>query len=1160
MRQFIAGRLALVLLGAVCVLCFAPQALEAQGATAALTGTVSDASHAVVPNATVTLKSELSGDTRRTVSNGTGFFTISAIQPGTYTVIIEAQGFQKWESKGISMEAGDHKNLSNIALVVGNVTTTVEVSAVGELTPIDSGEKSQVITEKQLQNVAVLGSNAAEFIKILPGMAITAGATNAASFTGEIHGTGSGPIGSFSANGQRTAALDITSDGAHIIDPGCNCGQAVDTNVDMTQELKVQTSNFGADVAKGPITISAVGKSGGNSYHGQAYGYFRNYTLNANDAYNKLQSPALDRAQTKYIYPGFNIGGPVMFPHFNKNRDKLFFFAAYEYYFQTVDNGSYAAFVPTAAMRKGDFSGASSLPGSVVYGDTGTPNFPGGIVPTSAIDPIGQKLINLYPQPNANPALNGGYNYVSTSTKPQNADQFRVRVDWAISQSTKLYVSYNRQRDQAYFTDTLWWRPTPTVPYPTRLSSANNSDSVSVNLTKVFTPTLTNEFVYTYTKLDLQNGFENPSAIDPKALGASYSHLFSGNNTIPEIPSMTGWGSGIANMIQPSGFQLTGNLYATKWLPTYQDNLSKVWRTHTMKFGFYGESTTNNQPSNANANGELIFSTWGGNSTGNAYADILTGKMAQYTESNKDVLYIMRYRPLEFYATDSWKVSKRLTLEFGLRVSHFGPWVDTTGVGFAVFDPSKYNANAASTDVTGVLWHAKNSATPASGSPSRALFYNPRFGFAYDLFGTGKTVLRGGYGIYHFHDEQNVQAGALSIPQGSYSNTSSNQTFASIAAQSTGFVRPGGLTVLDPNDDQEPRTQSYSFTVAQRLPWKSLLEVAYVGNKSDYLSNWNNTIGNINDVAYGTEFKIPGFFTTNGTSPATGSTDALRPYNLYQSIKQIEHVAYSNYNSMQVSWNKQSGHINFMANYTFSKALGIRGEGGGPGGLDPLNIANDYGVLPNDRSQIFNIAYIIDIPRWKTANKLASGAVNGWKLSGITQFQSGANIQAAISGTFNVSGYIPVGTKLPDGTVVTATGVGITSNLINGSPDYPVLPVLTCDPSKNLAPHQYVNGNCFAVPTPGHNGSYIMPYMHGPAFYTNDLSLFKDFKFTERQTLQFRVTGYNFLNHPLTSFIPGDNNFNLTFDQSGKQTNATFGQATSEKGYRILQFALKYVF
>ncbi len=425
-RHLFTGKVVLFLLGIVCVLGFVSQRLEAQGGTATLTGTVADSSKAVIPNATVVLKSELSGDTRRTLSNAEGYFTISAIQAGTYTVIIEAPGFEKWEEKGIVMNSGDKRNMSDIALTVGNVSQTVEVTGVAqEITPVDSGEKSAVIGQKQLQNIAILGSNAAEFIKILPGMAMTGGAQNQASFTGEVHGTGSGPIGSFSANGQRTGAIDITSDGAHIIDPGCNCGQAVDMNVDMTQELKVMTSNFGADSQKGPVVVSAIGKSGGNAFHGMAYLYARDNVMNANNALNNAQGlnsslqPIAPRPLTKYFYPGFNIGGPVLIPgtNFNHNRDKLFFFAAYEYYGQTVDNGLYQAYVPTAAMRNGNFS---SLDPNSGYATSGTPNFPGGIVPGSAIDPIGQKLINLYPLPNANPATNGGYNFVQTSTKPQN--------------------------------------------------------------------------------------------------------------------------------------------------------------------------------------------------------------------------------------------------------------------------------------------------------------------------------------------------------------------------------------------------------------------------------------------------------------------------------------------------------------------------------------------------------------------------------------------------------------------------------------------------------------------------------------------------------------------------------------------------------------------
>ena len=244
------------------------ETIYAQSTTGTLTGTVADASGAVVPGANVVLKNEGSGDIRRTVSNGEGYFTFSAVPPATYTITVDAKGFQNWQQAGVTMNAGDKRNISDIALIVGTSAETVEVSAAAaEITTVDSGEKSAVITTKALQNVAVVGRNAAEFIKIMPGMAITSSTENRASFTGEAHGTGSGPIGSFSANGQRTGALDITSDGAHIIDPGCNCGQAVDVNVDMTQEMKVMTSNFGADAAKGPILISAVGKSGTSAFH-----------------------------------------------------------------------------------------------------------------------------------------------------------------------------------------------------------------------------------------------------------------------------------------------------------------------------------------------------------------------------------------------------------------------------------------------------------------------------------------------------------------------------------------------------------------------------------------------------------------------------------------------------------------------------------------------------------------------------------------------------------------------------------------------------------------------------------------------------------------------------------------------------------------------------
>ncbi len=1126
--------------------------------TATLTGTVADASGAVIRGANVELKSEASGDVRRTISNAEGFFTITAVPPGKYTAVIDAKGFQKWQQTGLSFDPGDKRNLSDIALTVGSATETVTVAgSADEVTPVDSGEKASVIGQKQLQNVSIVGRNAAEFIKILPGFAITGGLSNTA-FSGETQGTNSGPIGSFSANGQRTGALDMTVDGAHVIDPGCNCGQAVNANADMTQEMKVMTSNFGAENQKGPIVISSIGKAGGKDFHGEAYLYARHNSLNANDWQNNKAGQA--KPLTSYYYPGGNIGGPVLLPftNFNKNRDKLFFFVGYELYKQQIDNGFYRSFVPTNEMRAGNFSQSylDAYRGSsyIGYAIQDAPKFPGGIVPASAIDPRGLALMNLYPQPNADPKTNGGFNYLTTSTKQQDSYQLHPRIDWSISDNTKLYVSYNRQRDTAHYTDTLWWRPDPTVPYPSAIDSLNESDSVSVNLTHVFNPTLTNEFVGTYTYLNLPNSFHDPKKVDPAALGINYQTIF--KSGIKELPSITGWGDGIANIIQPSGYQLTGSLYAKKTLPTLADNLSKVWGTHILKVGAYFELTNNDQPSSNNANGQIAFANWGGNSTGNAYADMLTGHIAQYSETNKDVFNKMQYRSAEFYIQDSWKATRRLTLDFGTRFDHLGPWIDLDNKGLAIFDPTKYSNDPADVNkLTGVLWHAIDKSVSVAGSKGRLFYFSPRGGFAYDIFGSGKTVVRGGYGLYRFHDEQNVQASALNIGHGSYSySPPGSVTFDQIAAIQASFVAPGGINVVQRNDTQQPRTQSYSFTISQKAPLASLFEVSYVGNKSDYLSNWNNNFGQLNDIGYGALFS-GGFFANGNYDP---DPSKLRKYQNYQTIKEIQHQMYSNYNSLQASWNKQSGHVNYLLNYTFSKALGIRGEGGAPTG-DPLTLKNNYGVLPNDRTHIVNFAYVINVPDAAHNNVFAKAVVNGWQISGISQFQSGSNLQGVSSSNFSLGGTLPAGSVLPDGTVTTKD-VGISPKLINGTPDISVQPVLTCDPRNGLATNQFINPNCFALPTPGHNGAFIMPYLKGPAYFNNDLSAFKNFNFSENKKLQLRFSAYNFLNHPLASYIGGDPNLNLSFDSSGKVSNKRFGYADYKIGHRIIQLAIKFYF
>jgi len=1153
---------------------------RAQVTTAALSGTVTDASGAVVPKANVTLTDEANGSVRRTTSNGEGYFSFAAVPPGSYAVKIEMEGFKAWEGKGIALNAADKRAITGIKLEPGATKEVVVVEAsAAQITPIDSGEKSNLITEKVLQNVAIVGQNAAEFVKIMPGMAFTGGTINQTSYAAQDERTGNGPVGNFAPNGLRVAALDITSDGAHIIDPGCNCGQAMNTNADMTSEVKVMTSNFGADSSKGPVVINTIGKSGGQQYHGEVYLYSRYHSLDADDWINKAQGVnaqgvrVAPKPETKYFYPGGNIGGPIPLGRFNKDHNKLFFFFGTEYYKQDVNNGLYQAAVPTQAMRNGDFSDSayiSQLNGFAITGKPGGSKFTNGVINNpNLIDPNGQRLMNVYPLPNVDPSANGGFNYVNASTRYSNMLQFRGRVDYNITDSTKLYVSYNRQTDSAQESlDTLWtgngqsWA-SPTTPYPSPIIEKSTSDVITANLTKVFSPTLTNELVFSYTYLNLPNSFDDPSKVQRGGLGLDYGMLFDhGNsNTKLIIPQMTGWGDGISNILN-AGFELNNTVYAKKTLPSIADNVTKVWGTHTTKFGFYWERTYNEQPGNDIVNGYFEYAPWASNSTGNAYADMLIGQSATYREKNFNVVPGFRYMSYDFYGQDSWKISRRLTLEYGLRVSHLGPWADTTGFGFAAWYPNLYASGQGGTangiTFPGIEWHKSNSSVPLSGSDSRSFYYNPRAGFAWDLFGTGNTVLRGGYGMYHYHDEQNVQNGAYGITQGSFTSQFNNLTLNEIAGHANDpLQQPSSVTALDPHDDQQPRTQSYSLTVAQRVPWKSVLEIAYVGNKASYLSNYNNNFSQINDIP------MDGLFEQNGwhNNYSDAQVKAARPLTAYGTLKIINHQMYSNYNSMQVSWNKQAGAFTFMTNYTYSKALGIRGENGAATG-DPTVLGNNYGTLPNNRTHIFNIAYVYQTPKLHSSNAFLNGLANNWQVSGIAQYQSGADIQAAINANLNYSAFIApgtvfMGTPIPDGTQASA------SNVL-GSPDITLMPKVTCDPRSGLKAHQYINEKCFsAFATPGQQGTYIFPTITGPGFFNTDISVFKNFTFgtSETKKLQFRFSGYNFLNHPLYTFVASDAALKLTFDKNGNflpTNDKEFGVATNKIGHRILQMSVKF--
>lgn len=1235
------------------LLLFLASSAWSQGIFATLTGVVTDPSQSVVPNAKVTLTDAGSGSQRQTTANADGYYTFASVPVGTYNLTVEAAGFQTYKATSIALGGSEKRNL-NVSLVVGSANESIEVSAATTpLVTTDSAEKSYTLNEQQLQNLTQVSSNAAEYIKIMPGFAVQNGSSNKANYSGEVIGiNANGDAGSQSPlnnassyNGLPGNSLDITMDGAHVADPGCDCDTPVNPNSDFLQEFRVLASNFSAENQKGPILITSVTKSGGQKLHGSGFFSARNYALNANDwlnNFNKSPKPA-----NKYYYPGGTIGGSVP-----KTHDKLFFFAGLEYFHQVLDTGLLRSTVPTANMLSGNFS-TSELQkiGDATHGyQTGGGSTPVGTncsnpqapsnpylpclnqaaltafqnngwasptgsgptwdgswnvnIPTSAMNPNMLALMKLYPAPNADPNATGGYNYVKSAIFNQNNTQFVTREDYNISDNTKLFVRYNYQKETQLFPVGLWWRQSDQVPYPSPIEGRNRSYSLSGSLTHVFSPSMTNETVVAYTLVKFPNVFASTKAVDRTNVGYGVQGLF--KNGVAQIPSFGGTGgNGEAALIfNPGGFEAGGasqGLYANKYMPSVSDTLTKVISTHTVKAGFFWEWIRNVQPANNNTNGYLQFVSGSDPlyTTGDSYADEVLGIASNYNEATKNRLNDIAYNTIDFFAQDDWKLTKRFTLNFGLRFSHLQPWYDRVGAGFAIFDLNAYNAGGGASctgapTFCGYLWHAKNSSVPLTGYPARALYYQPRLGGAYDLRGDGKTILRGGWGRYYFHTGQftsglDASAGVQTTGfsnQIALSNTTSqpilvdplpaaltSQAPWSGAAGNAGLdtvnfsANPSGPSAVDGKDDKMGYTDNWNFTISRQLPWSSLFEVAYVGNRSRDLSSGGNggSLGaggggfatyNINLIPVGAMLSS----NNGGADPNSLNTANFYPIQGYSDLNVTTNNGFANYHALQAGWTRTRGRYTTAINYTFSKAQGVVNDGSGRA-ADIFDINKSIGVLPNSRKHLFNFVYSVDLPTAKRINKYAGGFVNGWQVSGIVQYQSGPNLSAYQNQNFGMSF---VGTAANNGiAVVPGTNFALNNKSLLGTTEIQLNPIVTCNPTSGLKAHQYINGNCFAAPSQvGQNGPFVLPAIYGPAYFNWDMALFKNFNITESQKLQFRFNFYNWMNHPLWSF--NGNNLGLTFQQDNTgaftQNNSTFGYTTQKQGHRIVEMAVKYYF
>lgn len=1184
---------------------------RAQVITGSISGQVVDPSGAVIPQATVTLLNQGTHDTRQTKSNETGFFTFAGVNPGTYTVSVDANGFKGFKKTDLALTAGDNIKVSGIVLTVGSSAESVEVSAEQEpLVNTENGERSVVISEEDIQRLSTESRNASELLKILPGVTSVASGTNSglgfdfsnAGSTGSAVGNGLSPNGAPYRGG--TAYI---MDGANIIDPGCNCWSLAVINPDMAQEVKIQTSNFGADSADGPVIFSAVSKSGGDQYHGEGYMYARHAILNSNDWLSNFYGSK--RPDDHYYYPGGNIGGPVRLPFtdFNKNNKLLFWFG-YEAFRQNLGGGTVLqSTIPTAGMMAGDFTmngqGNSAVCGNFTSSATDwCNNLAGGFAPDGTpitggnisryLDPGAKALAKLWPTSNADPTTHGGYNYYQLVAATHNGQVWRARVDYNMNENNKFFVAFQQGTDTASTAAHMWWTPTDAVPYPGgNIVNPTTSRVLTFNMLNILNPTLTNEFVFAWGYANSPDKPSNLKASYASTIGYGYGTVFNKSLVAPSISAASVGGNtvmGLPDTSQPDVWTAGGGQYPTKKAtPSFSDNVTKVWKQHTFKAGLFTELVNNYQGNFVDYNGTYSFSNAiqadpNGTviGTGNPTANFLMGIASGFQQTNSEPLTNMAYRTTSGFLMDDWKVAPRFTANLGFRMDHIGRWYDRSGVGMAVWLPQLYASDVADNSAwpyPGVRWHGIDPGIPNSGSPSNIASTSPRLGLAYDIFGTGKTVLRGGWGMYRWNDQYNDYGGPLSTAQEMstyYSQSNQNVTFAQIGALGASGRASGSLGgvsgLADPTDYKVPTTTAYNATISQQAPWRTVLEVAYVGNNTSNLLMGGQSNGSGVAAGFVNQNKVPlgGVFhpdpVTGAAAPADPdnlSSYTLKDYYPYykgygsNNINMDTHVGYANYNSVQIAWSRPVGNLTFNFNYTYQKALGVIGNT-----VDAFTVHGNYGVLNIDRPQVFNSSYAYTLGKpYRGDSRLLSGAANGWTISGTTTFQSGGNLQALTTQN--------LGMNIKD----TANGETLTSLTWFGTNTQEILPTELCNPKSGLGSNQRMRASCFGVPAIGSQGLRQFPYLNGPSYNNTDLTIYKPFHITEKQTVEFRAAAFNAFNHPLRefngsqyttlSFATADKaNFTNTSASNLSASTPNWGTMYYKSGRRIAELSVKYNF
>ncbi|MBI1762278.1 MAG: carboxypeptidase regulatory-like domain-containing protein [Acidobacteria bacterium] len=1140
--------------------------------SASLRGTVTDPTGAVVAQAKVLLRDEQTQQERTATTNEDGLFSFTALTPGVFTVKVEGVGFKVYSLSKFLLSPSETRGLS-IKLEIGAATESVTVTGEAAQIQTETGEKAYTITASQIENLSLISRSSLELLRILPG--VVGPDAETLDFTGFQQG-GNANNG-FSVNGQRGQNINISIDGSITKDVGANNGTIVTPNNDMVKEVRVQTSNYAAEFGTSTLQVTAVTKSGGKQFHGSLYEYARHYSLNANDRARNYS--ALARPQSSQFYTGGNLGGPIKLPATvggDKVKDRLFFFYGFEYQRQRNPQDIVFGVVPTLKQRQGDFS--EFLPCANIGNPAGCTstyllqnrtltvprNAPTGftvgqslvannfnLAPFKDASNLGPTMLStLFPAPNYTDPT-GRFNYVTGETLPLDRTDQKLRVDYKVSERTNLYVRLARETEGEEFSYGVWGRSAYVPGYSNTLGD-HIGRSAAANLVTVFDPTLTMEVVFSASKLKLSHEFKDVEKVSPQALGLSNLKLPFGNlgKTFPTL-QVTGLSQGLTGGGYVGNFQGETPQFAFNSSYSVNGNVTKINGSHVYKFGSLLEQVNKKQNLGNQYNGRIVL---GGvtNGTGNSFGNLYIGRPVSVQQSNTPPVGEFRAWNFDVYAQDAWKMKPWFTFEYGLRVVNVPNNKERNGLE-TFFDVTKYQRNAGAF-INGDFNKPNGIQLVSRGEAKAGIVDDPaprlapRLSFAWDVSKKGNFVVRGGYGLFYNRAAGNFQYSPALQNAPNYINPTVRFDSAATAfkdgVQNLTLDRltqvdlarvPLSITPvsLNPEGNDVTRTASSSLSIARRLGKGNVLEVGYVGNQVRHLPQ----VRNINFVPIGALLK--GTLTaTNGqvldlssaVQRVALSTDAYRqllPFPDFNAINFREYVGTSAYHSGQLTLTRQQGKLTYTAAYTFSKALGIFGGDGGT--VDPLDARNrSYGVQAYDRTHNLVVNYNYNLPRVirGKGNRLASGLLNGWQLSGISTYQSGAPIRVFFSGgATGATGTGLNGANVWQSWFGTNAFAGAGTTNIGG-----IAPILLANPqingaSTNVGDKLY-DVATIGIPAFGQSGAYQSPfYSRLPSRNNHDMTVMKNFRFKEGKNIQLRTGLFNIFNQ---AFVTRQSDVDMT--------------------------------